>query len=145
MSDKYPKIFGVQALDGCVLRVDFGPDGVREVGLHGLATGRKAVLLDPEVLRGVRVGEYGSSVEWPSLGLEVGGDALWRLSERQAGRAMTPEAFKAWRKRLGLTQAAVAEAMGITRRAVIYYEQGARLIPKVVWLACKALETERAA
>ncbi|WP_308464630.1 helix-turn-helix transcriptional regulator [Fundidesulfovibrio magnetotacticus] len=48
-------------------------------------------------------------------------------------------------KRLGLTQAAVAEAMGITRRAVIYYEQGARLIPKVVTLACKALEAERTA
>ena len=142
MSDKYPNIKKVEALEGVTLRVDFGRDGVREIGLSELATGKKAVLLDPSVFATVQVGEYGSSVEWPGIGLEVGGDSLWRMSERQLGNAMRPEDFKAWRKRLSLTQANTAKELGITRRAVIYYEQGARIIPKVVMLACKALEME---
>lgn len=143
MSDKYPRIHDVSVAGESVLRVDFGKDGLREVDLSDFAQGKKAVLRDPQVFRAVQVGEYGSSVEWQGIGLEVGGDALWRMAERQRGNAMRPEDFKAWRKRLGLTQAATADELGITRRAVIYYEQGARLIPKVVMLACKALEMER--
>ncbi|WP_243360041.1 helix-turn-helix domain-containing protein [Fundidesulfovibrio terrae] len=143
MSDKYPRIKAVEACGETRLKVDFGRDGVREVDLSEFATGKKAVLRDEAAFAAVRVGEYGASVEWPGIGLEVGGDALWRMSERQFGNAMRPEDFKAWRKRLGLTQAATAKELGITRRAVIYYEQGARIIPKVVMLACKALEMER--
>ena len=57
---------------------------------------------------------------------------------------MTPDGFKRWRKSLGLSQKAAAEALGLKRRIVQYYEQGERngesvKIPKTVRLACYAL------
>ena len=57
---------------------------------------------------------------------------------------MTPIAFKRWRKSLGLSQKKAAEALGLKRRVVQYYEKGERdgqpvSIPKTVRLACCAL------
>ena len=52
--------------------------------------------------------------------------------------------FKRWRKHLGLNQKEAAEALGLKRRVVQYYEKGERdgksvEIPKSVRLACFAL------
>lgn len=60
-------------------------------------------------------------------------------------RQMEPSAFKAWRKKLKLSQKEAAEALGLKRRVVQYYEKGERdgakvEIPKTVRLACWALE-----
>jgi transcriptional regulator with XRE-family HTH domain len=57
---------------------------------------------------------------------------------------MTPLAFKHWRKQLNLSQKEAAEALGLKRRVVQYYEKGERdgekvTIPKAVRLACWAL------
>ena len=57
---------------------------------------------------------------------------------------MPPESFKAWRKSLGLSQKEAAEALGLKRRIVQYYEKGQRdgvavEVPKTVRLACYAL------
>jgi transcriptional regulator with XRE-family HTH domain len=57
---------------------------------------------------------------------------------------MKPKDFKRWRKTLGLSQKAAAEALGLKRRVVQYYEKGERDgkdvgIPKAVRLACYAL------
>jgi DNA-binding XRE family transcriptional regulator len=82
-------------------------------------------------------------VEWPGTWLEIAGDTLWRLSERQLGNTWPPEEFKAWRKRLGLTQEAAALELGVTRRAIVHYERGARSISKVVRLACEAVEMHK--
>lgn len=52
--------------------------------------------------------------------------------------------FKRWRKSLRLSQKQAAEALGLKRRMVQYYEKGERdgekvAIPKAVRLACWAL------
>jgi transcriptional regulator with XRE-family HTH domain len=57
---------------------------------------------------------------------------------------MKPKDFKRWRKNLGLSQKTAAEALGLKRRVVQYYEKGERDgkdvgIPKAVRLACYAL------
>ncbi|MBP0616963.1 helix-turn-helix domain-containing protein [Jiella mangrovi] len=57
---------------------------------------------------------------------------------------MTPEAFKDWRKRLGLKQKEAADKLGLKKRVIQYYEKGHRdgksvEIPKNVELACLAL------
>jgi len=57
---------------------------------------------------------------------------------------MSPLAFRRWRKSLKLSQKAAAEALGLKRRVVQYYEKGERdgvpvVIPKTVRLACYAL------
>ncbi|MEJ0013487.1 MAG: helix-turn-helix transcriptional regulator [Bauldia sp.] len=57
---------------------------------------------------------------------------------------MTPAAFKAWRKAMGLKQKEAADKLGLKKRVIQYYEHGARdgkkiEIPKAVELACYAL------
>jgi transcriptional regulator with XRE-family HTH domain len=54
--------------------------------------------------------------------------------------AWKPEDMKAWRLRLGLTQAQAGEALGVTLRAIQHYEGGTRPIPRVVELACWAVQ-----
>lgn len=57
---------------------------------------------------------------------------------------MKPGDFKRWRKALKLSQKEAAEALGLKRRVVQYYEKGERdgetvRIPKYIRLACSAL------
>lgn len=60
------------------------------------------------------------------------------------GGCMTHKDFRQWRKSLKLSQKDAAEALGLKRRVVQYYEKGERdgesiEIPKTVRLACHAL------
>ena len=138
MSDRYPVITAVQPLAAPRIRVDFGSLGQRDIDISPVLAGRPI----PEGVT-PQVGEYGATVVWAGTWLEIPGDTLWRLSERQLGNSWPPEEFKAWRKRLGLTQAAAAEELGVTRRAIVHYERGARSISKVVRLACAAVEMQK--
>ena len=57
---------------------------------------------------------------------------------------MKPLEFKRWRRSLGLSQKDAADALGLKRRVVQYYEKGERdgeavKIPKTVRLACYAI------
>jgi DNA-binding transcriptional regulator YiaG len=59
---------------------------------------------------------------------------------------MTPEDFKLWRRRMELTQAEAARALGLGKSTVELYEAGQRRdtgarveIPRAVALACAAL------
>jgi transcriptional regulator with XRE-family HTH domain len=57
---------------------------------------------------------------------------------------MPAQAFRAWRKDLGMSQAEAAERLGLKRRMVQYYERGTRdgrpvEVPRSVRLACWAL------
>jgi len=59
-------------------------------------------------------------------------------------RVMKPSDFKRWRESLHLSQKQAAEALGLKRRVVQYYEKGVRdgcqvEIPKSIRLACFAL------
>jgi transcriptional regulator with XRE-family HTH domain len=57
---------------------------------------------------------------------------------------MKPSDFKRWRRSLGMSQKEAAEALGLKRRVVQYYEKGERdgepvKIAKAIRLACWAL------
>jgi transcriptional regulator with XRE-family HTH domain len=57
---------------------------------------------------------------------------------------MQPADFKRWRKSMGLSQKQAAQALGLKRRMIQYYEKGERdgetvEVPKAVRLACFAL------
>jgi DNA-binding transcriptional regulator YiaG len=91
------------------------------------------------LFRRVRVGEHGTDVVW-SDEIDMSADTLWRLAQEQSGVTMSPEAFRHWRKRKAYTLDAAARALGVSRRMVAYYEQGARSIPRVVALATRALD-----
>jgi len=102
-----------------------------------------APLQDACLFRQVQVGEDGWEIVWPG-GEDLAVDAhhLARLAMEQSGEAMPPETFRAWRAAHGLSLTRAAHVLGLSRRTVAYYESGARIIPKVVRLACKGAETE---
>lgn len=57
---------------------------------------------------------------------------------------MTPNDFRRWRKALGLKQKDAADALGLKKRVIQYYEKGDRdgkavEIPVAVALACYAI------
>ncbi len=52
---------------------------------------------------------------------------------------MTPASLIALRKRMKLTQEALAEALGLGRRTLIRYESGDNPIPKHISLAMSAI------
>ena len=96
----------------------------------------------PEAFARVRLGEYGADVVW-SDDIDMSADTLWRLAQEQSGATMSPDAFRRWRERKALTLDAAARALGVSRRMVAYYEQGAKPIPRVVALATRGLEHGR--
>jgi len=60
---------------------------------------------------------------------------------------MNNEQFKAWRKKLNLTQQQAADALGVYARTITNYERGSRYedgravkIPRSIALACAAIE-----
>jgi len=60
---------------------------------------------------------------------------------------MNNEQFKAWRKKMNLTQQQAADALGLSIQALGNYERGTRyedgravIIPRTVALACAAVE-----
>lgn len=53
---------------------------------------------------------------------------------------MTPEEFKAIRERLGWTQRATGEALGLDARSIRRYESGERAISKPAAILFKTIE-----
>jgi len=93
----------------------------------------------PELFRQARLGEYGSDIVWNDE-IDMAAETLWRLAQEQSGATMSPDAFRHWRERNAYTLDSAARALGVSRRMVAYYEQGAKPIPRVVALATRALE-----
>jgi hypothetical protein len=98
-----------------------------------------APLKSTDLFRSVQVGEYGTDVVW-SDDLEMSADTLWRLAKEQSGVTMSATDFKHWRQRRNYTLDQAAEALGLSRRMVAYYDQGIKPIPRVVALAAVALD-----
>lgn len=93
----------------------------------------------PELFRQVRLGELGTDVVWNDE-IDMAAETLWRLAQEQSGATMSPDAFRRWRERKAYTLDTAAQALGLSRRMVAYYEQGAKPIPRIVALAARALE-----
>lgn len=56
---------------------------------------------------------------------------------------MTPDQLKAWRVRLGLTQAEGARQLGFHSNHFALMERGERKIRPIVEIACKQIEAEK--
>jgi len=53
---------------------------------------------------------------------------------------MTKDAFRIWMDRLGLSASATAEALEADQKSIVRYINGTLEIPRIVALACWALE-----
>lgn len=58
-------------------------------------------------------------------------------------RNMTPDAFRAYLKRNGLSQAEAARQLEVSRNTIAYYLSGKWPIPRVFELALEALENRK--
>ncbi len=141
---KQPNIQAVVAMPGYRAAVTWTNGKRDEIPLNDMIFEYAALrpLDDPAVFSGAVVGEDGWSLRWPG-GEEIGADTLWRLAREQAGDATPVAEFSAWRSRNRLSLSEAANALGITRRMVAYYEAGRYQIPRMVGLACKGWETDR--
>jgi DNA-binding XRE family transcriptional regulator len=140
------EIASVEPREGYVLGLTW-TDGLRgEVCVRPLAERfpAYALLLDPARFATARPGPEKFTVDF-GQDLEIPADLLRRKALEQLGRVMPVEDFRAWRERNGLSLARAAEALGLTRRTIIYYESGRRLIPRTVMLACRGWEAMRSA
>jgi hypothetical protein len=87
------------------------------------------------------VEEWGHGVEWADGEIGIDADSLYRIGKEQAGFAYPVTEFNAWMERNGLSLSAAANALGITRRTVVYYHCGHKPIPIYIKLACLGWET----
>ncbi|HYN78534.1 MAG TPA: DUF2442 domain-containing protein [Lamprocystis sp. (in: g-proteobacteria)] len=97
-------------------------------------------LADPERFAAVAVSEWGHGIEWPVFDQGISIETLLRLAREQGGTAFPTAAFNAWMKRNGLSLTMAAQALGLSRRTVIYYNTGQKPIPVYIGLACEGWE-----
>lgn len=131
-ADKKSLTLRIQWKDGEESRVDVS-------GLVNTFRVYEPLRASPDLFRNVRLGEFGTDVVWNDA-IDMAADTLWRLAQEQSGVTMSSDAFKHWRERKAYTLDTAAQALGLSRRMVAYYEQGAKPIPRVVALATRALD-----
>jgi hypothetical protein len=99
-------------------------------------------LKDATLFTQARIGFAGRSVEWVEDELDLGADNLRNLAVEQAG-GIGHERIWNWLHETGLTLEQAANALGISRRMLIYYRDGEKAIPRSIWLACLGWEAVR--
>jgi hypothetical protein len=99
-------------------------------------------LRDTALFAQATVGDWGHSIAWPGE-IEIGADRLWAETLAATQREDT-RAFLDWRQRHGLSLSKAATALGLSRRAVAYYSNGEKRVPRPVLLACRGWEVEKA-
>ena len=89
----------------------------------------------------VEVGEWGFEITWDAGGeLSIAASTLHRLASEQSNDPARQ--FNAWMARQGFTNDAASRVLGLPKREVDYYRKGKKPVPKVVQLACRAIEME---
>jgi hypothetical protein len=142
-SKSHARVAGVKPAGEYALRIQWANGKKLPVDLRDIVHRLKGLraLRDPAVFARAFVGEGGHSVAWPG-DLDIGATRLLELGLEQGGRADAVE-FIRWRWRNGLSLAAAAEALGLSRRQVAYYASGEHEVPRYILLACRGWEAER--
>ncbi|MGH8255580.1 MAG: DUF2442 domain-containing protein [Steroidobacteraceae bacterium] len=144
MSETKPiRIAGVKAVRDYTLTIAFMNGRALAINLRDFVHRFKGLrpLRDPAVFACADVGEDGFSLVWPG-DLDVGADQLYEMALEQNGRR-DAAAFIRWRWRNKLSLSEAANALGLSRRMVSYYESGEQEVPRTVLLALKGWEAER--
>jgi len=117
-------------------------DGWRaDVDLAGFVAGFKSLkpLMDAALFARVALEEWGSGLTWDDEGpLSIAATTVYRLASEQAGDPA--RSFDAWMMQHGFSASRAADVLGMSRRNVINYRTATKPVPKVVQLACKAVD-----
>jgi hypothetical protein len=99
-------------------------------------------LQDAALFARARISKAGSTVEWKGGEIDLAGDNLRNLAIEQAG-GIGHERIWEWLHESNLTLDQGAEALGISRRMLIYYRDGEKPVPRAIWLACLGWQAVR--
>lgn len=99
-------------------------------------------LNDRALFAQAKIGFAGRTVDWIEDELDLAADNLRNLAVEQSG-GIGHERIRHWLHDTGLTLEQAAEALGISRRMLIYYRDGEKPIPRSIWLACLGWEAVR--
>jgi len=134
----------VEALPDYRLRLAYADGQTFEVDLTQWINTTKALtaLKDTTLFAQAKVGFGGHGVDWIEDELDLGADNLRNLAVEQAG-GIGHERLWNWLHDTGMTLEQAAEALGISRRMLIYYRDGEKPIPRAIWLACLGWEAVR--
>lgn len=144
MSKDHFQLNAVLVLPNQRLRLTYADGKMFEVDLgEWIATSPTLYPLQETALFAqARLGFAGRSVEWIPDELDLGADNLRNLAIEQAG-GIGHERIWNWLHETGLTLDQAANALGISRRMLIYYRDGEKAIPRSIWLACLGWEAVR--
>ena len=144
MSQDHFKLTVVVPLPNHRLRLTYADEKILEVDLNDWIKSTKTLLpLQDENLFGqAKIGFAGRSVEWVEDELDLAADNLRNLAIEQSG-GIGFERIWNWMDDTGLTLDQAADALGISRRMLIYYRDGEKVIPRSIWLACLGWEAVR--
>lgn len=144
MSRKHFVLTTVEALPDYRLRLGYADGLSFEVDLTEWIKSTRALyaLEDTTLFAQAKVGFGGHCVDWIEDELDLGADNLRNLAIEQAG-GIGHERIWNWLHENGLTLEQAAEALGISRRMLIYYRDGEKPIPRAIWLACLGWEAVR--
>lgn len=144
MSKDHFVLTAVEALPDYRLRLTYadGQSFLIDLSERIRTTNFLAPLRDATLFAQAKVGFAGRSVDWIEDVLDLGADNLRHLAVEQAG-GIGHERIWTWLHNTGLTLEQAAEALGISRRMLIYYRNGEKPIPRSIWLACLGWEAVR--
>ena len=144
MSKDHFQLTAVKALPEYRLRLKYADGQGFKVELRDwIETSKKLrVLRDPKLFAQATVGFAGRTVDWIEDEVDLASDNLRNLAVEQAG-GIGFERIWTWLHETGLTLEQAAEALGISRRMLIYYRDGEKPIPRAIWLACLGWEAVR--
>lgn len=145
---KLPAIKSVRPLNAHRVEVIWSTGRIDKVDMGAAlkAHASLAPALRKARFRTVAAGEWGHSLSWGGATgheIEIGADAVWRMAREQSAQTESVD-FTAWRAAHGLSLTEAAHSLGLSRRAVAYYESGAKPVPRVVALALKGFDAQAA-
>lgn len=144
MSKDHFQLTVVEALTEYRLRLSYTDGQSFEVDLGEWIDNTKALhaLKNLALFAQAKVGFAGRTVDWIEDELDLATDNLRNLAIEQSG-GIGHERIWNWLHETGLTLEQAAEALGISRRMLIYYRDGEKPIPRSIWLgSCTAHGTQ---
>ena len=135
-----PRLESVRTLSGVTLEVRYTHGRQFIIDLSALADELDAFapLKNPEQFVTAQVTDWGWTLEW-ECGASLDSERVLEMAMEQAGLQANVE-FRHWQDRHHFTLSTAADVLGLTRRTVSQYRTGSRPIPKVVGLACRAID-----
>jgi len=137
MSKDHFVLTAVEPLANYRLRLAYADRQTFEVDMSDLIGNSNALaaLKEESLFKEARLGFAGRTVDWIEDDLDLASDNLRNIAIEQAG-GIGHERIWNWLHESGLTLEQAAEALGISRRMLIYYRNGEKPIPRSIWLAC---------